>query len=53
MFSEKVIGADNNIGNEMIDEIMKEVDRNNDDSISHEEFNAALTHILTRTASRK
>ena len=52
MFSEKVIGENSDLGNDMIDEIMNEVDKNNDDNINHEEFNAALTQILTRTAKR-
>ena len=46
----KSIFADNIInssqGDEMVQKIMNEVDKNHDNIISHEEFNDAMTEVL-------
>lgn len=40
-------------GETMLREIMSEVDKNNDNCISHEEFNDALTELLRRSVKLK
>ena len=40
-------------GETMLREIISEVDKNNDNCISHEEFNDALTELLRRSVKLK
>ena len=47
MFSNETITSSS--GNQMVEEIMNEVDKNHDGNISHEEFNDAMTGILRAT----
>ena len=47
MFSDNIINSSS--GDEMVNKIMSEVDKNHDNVISHEEFNDAMTEILRQS----
>ena len=47
MFSDKIINSQ--AGEKLLEEIMNEVDANNDNVISYEEFNNAMTVLLRKS----
>ena len=47
MFSDKIINS--KAGEKLLEEVMSEVDKNNDNVISYEEFNHAMTVILRKS----
>ena len=47
MFSDKIVNS--TAGEKLLEEIMNEVDANNDNVISYEEFNNAMTVILRKS----
>ena len=47
MFSDKIVNS--SAGEKLLEEIMNEVDANNDNVISYEEFNHAMTVILRKS----
>ena len=48
LFAEKSLINSEHSSELMLQEIMREVDKDNDDHISYEEFNDALTSLLKR-----
>jgi Ca2+-binding EF-hand superfamily protein len=47
MFADNIMSSSS--GDEMINKIMAEVDKNHDGCISHEEFNDAMTEVLRKS----
>ena len=47
MFSDKIVNSQ--AGEKLLEEVMNEVDANNDQVISYEEFNNAMTAILRKS----